>query len=144
MTEPTIDSVLFSSSNVPAIKFENVGDKAKLKITQIQTRAKRDFQTGEPVLNKAGQPMPELVIDGIDLATGEEARIYASKWAMILAIKEAAAKAGMGAGTDLTGCILTMQRKDDAEPTTRGFSGAHQFAAKMEAAKPAAVIDDII
>jgi hypothetical protein len=144
MTDPTIDSVLFSSSSVPAIKFETVGDKAKLKISAIETRSKRDFQTGEPVLNKAGQPMPELVITGTDMGTGEEARIYASKWAMILAIKEAAAKAGMGAGTDLTGCMLTIHRREDAEPTTRGFSGAHQFVAKLEAGKPAAVIDDII
>jgi hypothetical protein len=144
MTEPTIDSVLFSSSSVPAIKFEEVGDKAKLKITGIQTRSKRDFQTGEVQLNKAGQPMPELVIDGIDLTTGEEARIYAGKWAMIAAIKDALAKAGIGAGQDLTGAVLTMQRKEDAEPTTRGFNGAHQFVAKIEPAKPAATIEDII
>lgn len=144
MTDPTIDSVLFSSSSVPALKFENVGDIHKLKITQIETRSKRDFQTGEPVLNKSGQPMPELVITGIDVTTGDESRIYASKWAMILAVKEAAAKAGMGPGTDLTGCLLTIKRLDDAEPTTRGFSGAHQFTAKLEAAKPSAVIEDII
>ena len=144
MTEPTIDSVLFSSSSVPAIKFETVGDKAKLKITAIQTRSKRDFETGEPILNKAGQPMPELVIDGIDMATGEEARIYAGKWAMIAAIKDALAKAGIGAGQDLTGAMLTIQRKEDAEATRKGFNAAHQFAAKLEPAKPAATIEDII
>jgi hypothetical protein len=37
-----------------------------------------------------------------------------------------------------------MQRKEDAEPTTRGFNGAHQFVAKIEPAKPAATIEDII
>ena len=144
MTEPTIDSVLFSSSSVPAIKFETVGDKAKLKIAAIQVRSRRDFETGEPMLNKAGQPMPEVVIDGIDMATGEEARIYAGKPAMISAIKDALAKAGIGAGQDLTGALLTIQRKDDAEATRKGFNGAHQFAAKLEPAKPAATIEDII
>jgi len=63
---------------------------------------------------------------------------------MIAAIKDALAKAGIGAGQDLTGAVLTMQRKEDAEPTTRGFNGAHQFVAKIEPAKPAATIEDII
>lgn len=145
MIESTLDNILYSSSSVPSVKFSEVGSQTKIKITNIQKREKRDFDSGEILLNKSGQTIPELLIDGIEIGgSDEEVRIYASKYAMIAAIKDALSKAGMASGSDLAGGMLTVKRLDDLEPTRKGLSGAHQFVAKYEPAKPSATFEDLI
>lgn len=141
-----IDDFLFSGTGpaLPTVKFESVGDKVKLRIQKVDTAPQYEFGTDVPKLDKSGQVQKQLVITATDMTTGEDVKLYASKWSMITAIKRAVADAGVSNTADLIGGVLTVQRGQDAEPTTKGFNGAHQFAAKFEPSKGSQSIDDLI
>jgi hypothetical protein len=141
-----IEDFLFSGTGptLPAVKFETVGDKVRLKVQKIDTAVQYEFGTDVPKLDKAGQVLKQLVITATDTSTGEDVKLYASKYSMIFAIKAAIADAGITKVDDVIGGVLIVQRGEDAEPTTKGYNGAHQFKAKFEPGKPSATIEDLI
>lgn len=140
-----VEDFLFSGTGpkLPTVKFENVGDKVKLRVQKIDVAPQYVFGTDTPVLDNAGQVKKQLVITGTDMESGEDVKLYASKGALIYTIKAAIA-ATTSSLAEVVGGILIVQRDQDAEPTTKGWSGAHQFKAKFDAPKPAASIEDLI
>lgn len=141
-----VDDFLFSGTgpSLPAVKFENVGDKVSLRVQKIDVAPQFEFGTDVPKLDKTGQIVKQLIVTATDLATAEDVKLYASKWSMIIAIKSAIAQAGVTNVADVVGGQLIVQRDQDAEPTTKGYAGAHQFKAKFVAATPVSTIDDLI
>lgn len=141
-----VEDFLFSGTgpSLPAVKFETVGDKVKLRVQKIDTAPQYEFGTDVPKLDKTGQVRKQLIITGTDMASGEDVKLYAAKWSMIAAIKDAIAAAGITNVADVVGGMLIVQRDQDAEPTTKGWAGAHQFKAKFEPSKQSASIDDLI
>lgn len=141
-----VEDFLFAGTgpSLPAVKFEAVGDKVRLKIQKIETTIQYEFGTDVPKLDKTGQVMKQLVITATDTSSGDDVKLYASKYSMILAIKSAIADAGITKVDDVIGGILIVQRAEDAEPTTKGYNGAHQFKAKFEPGKPSVTIEDLI
>ena len=141
-----VEDFLFSGTGpaLPTVKFENVGDKVKLRLQKIDVAPQFQHGTDVPKLDKTGQVMKMLIITGTDMESGEDVKLYASKGNMIYNIKAAVAAAGVSNMADVINGMLIVQRDQDAEPTTKGWAGAHQFKAKFEKSKAPATIDDLI
>lgn len=141
-----VEDFLFSGTGpaLPTVKFENVGDKVKLRVQKIDVAPQYEFGTDVPKLDKSGQVRKQMIVTGTDMESGEDVKLYASKGSMIYAIKSAVAAAGVSNMADVINGMLIVQRDQDAEPTTKGWSGAHQFKAKFEQSKAPATIDDLI
>lgn len=123
------------------LKFETEGDIVNLRITGYEKRQETDYDSGDPVFWKSGDPKYQYVFAGI--SNGEESRLFVKGY-MVDALKEALRKAGVQQGQSLEGGTLTVKWSETDEPRKPGMQGARKYVAKYEPPAAAAVDEDLI
>ncbi len=128
---PDIDPFTETQSH-PGIKFENVGDVRTITVRKSDKIVDVDIATKLPKTWPNGDPKHVFVF------TGESDGETKSLWVrgnMVTAIREALATANLGT---VVNTKLTVKFDSIAEPSQRGFAGAHLFKAKAEPVAPPA------
>lgn len=115
---------------LPAVKFANIGDTAKGKVTEVRKTEDRD-----PAGNIKTWPNGDPRFVYIITLDGKE-NIWA-RGQMVNAIREAAKTAG---ANTLIGCDLAVRYSGDGEQKKAGYSKPKQFVAQVRA--PAAAASD--
>lgn len=128
-------SALSRNSGGSIVKFTNIGDTVKLKITGLEQREQTDFISGEILRWADGKPKMQFVFTGIDQDTGEETRLFAKGY-LLTAIKEALQKADANLEA---GGILAVKFDREDEPSKPGLNPAKRYVAQYQPPKPASI-----
>lgn len=134
-------SSLRRRSGGATVKFNNIGDTVRLKITGLEEREQTDFTTGQTLRWADGKPKMQFVFSGIDQDTGEETRLFAKGY-LLGAIKDALEKAN----ADLeAGGILAVRFDHEEPPSKAGLNPAKRYVAQYQPPKPASIsAEDLI
>ena len=126
-------------------KFEKHGDTVSGFITEHpQIRQQTDFTTGKPKFYDDGNPQTQMVVTLLTEERDDDdddgiRKVYV-KGQMKFAVQEAVKKAGQRGLAE--GGRLVVKYVGDAEPKSRGMSGAKQYQARYEAPQMAVLQDD--
>jgi Ca2+-binding RTX toxin-like protein len=134
------NDLLNGGGGPPAFKFDNVGDTAKGRITNLATSQVTDFKTGEPKFYNDGNPIMQIVIT-VQPDDGEEFRIFVKPKAKI-AIREAVQAAGAD-GLEAGG-MIALQFSGNEAPSQAGLSPTKLFTAQYKAPVAAIPSGDLL
>lgn len=130
---------LARSSGGPVVKFNQIGDTCKLRLTGLEERPQTDFTSGQPITWADGTPKTQFVFTGEDIMEGsatygETVRLFA-KGFMLGAIKEALQAANAKPAPDGILAVVFDREEPASKP---GLNPAKKYRAQYKPPAPAA------
>ena len=139
--DPNAASALSARSGGPTVKFTDIGDTVKIKITGLEQREQTDFISGEVIRWADGKPKMQFVFTGIDQDSQEETRLFAKGY-LLGAIKDAVEKSGSQIEA---GGILAVKFSHEDPPSKPGLNPAKRYVAQYQPPKAASIsAEDLI
>jgi hypothetical protein len=127
--DPSLVSALTGSGNY--VKFEEVGQVGKVKITGLARRQVNDFKTQKPAFWDDGNPKEQIQFLGTDPDTGEEISLYVKTWGNQWTAVREAFKAS-GSEPEIGGVLALQWTGSEDEPATVGLSPAKTWVAQYK------------
>lgn len=139
-SQQAANDLLNGGGGPPAFKFENIGDTAKGRITNLSTSQVTDFKTQEPKFYNDGNAIMQIVIT-LEQENGEECRVFVKPKAKI-AIREAVQ--AVGADGLLEGGQLAVKYSGDEAAQQAGLNPTKLFTAQYKAPVAAIPSGDLL